>query len=157
MGVLQRAAHYAISQNTALFSLLGTFYGGDGRVTFALPDFQGRVPIHQGQGPGLSERSVGEFGGAENVALMQSEAPPHSHLVNCSTLTANKLTPAGNFPAGSLPATQMRYVPAPAPAPAQMAPATVSPSGRGFPHENRQPNLALNFCIAMQGIYPQRP
>jgi microcystin-dependent protein len=147
---------FAISQNTALFSLLGTMYGGDGKTTFGLPNLQGNAPIHQGQGPGLADRVVGESGGAAAVALTQSETPTHTHAVNCNTASATKLTPAGNVPAGSLPATQMRYVPSPASAPVQMAAASISPVGGGLPHQNRQPYLGLNFCIAMQGVFPPR-
>lgn len=145
----------AISQNTALFSLLGTMYGGDGKSTFQLPDLEAKVSIHRGQGPGLSVRDQGEQGGQAAVTLIASELPAHTHPVNCSTASANKLSPAGNFPAGSLPATQMRYVNS-ATAPVQMGPATVSGGGGGQPHENRQPYLALNFCIAMQGVFPPR-
>lgn len=144
-----------LSQNTALFSLLGTMYGGDGKSTFGLPDLQGRAAMHQGQGPGLSLHDIGEQGGQASVTLIASELPTHTHAVNCSTASANKLSPAGNFPAGSLPATQMRYV-ASAAAPVQMGPGTVNGGGGGLPHENRQPYLALNFCIAMQGVFPPR-
>jgi microcystin-dependent protein len=146
----------AIMQNTALFSLLGTTYGGDGKSTFSLPNLQGRVAIHQGQGPGLSLRDLGEEGGEASVTLIASELAPHNHPVNASGVSANKLSPGGNFPAASLPATQPRYVTA-AVAPVQMAAGMISGGGGGGqPHENRQPYLALNFCIAMQGVFPPR-
>lgn len=145
-----------ISQNTALFSLLGTFYGGDGKSTFALPDLQGRAPIHQGQGQGLSDRFLGEESGVESVTLLQTEMPLHTHAaVNCRTALGNSQTPAGQTWAGNGLAKQ--YVPAASGTNDIMHVQALSISGGSFPHNNRMPYLTVNFCIAMQGVFPPRP
>ena len=143
-----------ISQNTALFSLLGTTYGGNGQSTFALPDLQGRGPMHPGQGPGLSLHDLGETGGSETVTLLTSEIPAHNHPLKASTSTATKSIPTGNsFTKGS---TMTPYL-APAGAPlVNMSDQTITPSGGDQPHNNMQPYLTLNFCIALQGVYPPR-
>ena len=141
-----------ISQNTALFSLLGTNYGGDGRTTFALPNLQGASPMAQGQGPGLSDRYIGELGGAGSVTLIQSEMPAHTHVVSGSGRPANENDP-NNFYWGAGVANM--YNPAANP-PQQMAPQTLGPAGGSTPHNNMQPYLVLNFCIALQGIFPPR-
>ena len=144
-----------LSQNTALFSLLGTFYGGDGKSTFALPNLQGRAPMRTGQGQGLSERFLGEQGGAETVTLLVSEIPFHTH----------QLLAAGSDPAESNDPTNFAlarskngnaYTTTLTPL-AQMAFQALPPAGGGLPHNNMQPYLTLNFCIALQGIFPQRP
>lgn len=144
-----------ISQNTALFSLLGTTYGGDGKSTFALPDFQGSVPIQQGQGSGLSLYDLGQMGGSETVTLLTSEIPAHAHQASAAT-GSGPTSPANNAwgqGAGRTPPPV--YVDG---SPnVTMAPATVAITGSSFPHNNMQPYLTLNFCIAMQGIFPQRP
>ncbi|MGA9994733.1 MAG: tail fiber protein [Pyrinomonadaceae bacterium] len=145
-----------ISQNTALFSLLGTFYGGDGKSTFALPDLQGRAPLHQGQGSGLSARFLGEMGGEEFVTLLQSEMPAHNHLPNSASAGGDATTPVGNvwalasFQRGSIDLYHA------APSNGQMSIQAVTPTGGGLPHNNLPPYLVLNFCIAMQGVYPPR-
>ena len=140
-----------ISQNTALFSLLGTFYGGDGKSTFALPNLQGSVPIHQGQGQGLSEYFLGQQGGSQFVTLIQSEIPIHTHAFFGSEEVVNELSPA-NFFYG---AGETRYA-APA-AITQMAPQELAVAGGSLPHNNLMPYLVVNFCIAMQGVFPARP
>ncbi len=140
-----------LSQNTALFSLLGTFYGGDGKSTFALPDLQGNAPIHEGQGSGLSQYFLGQQGGAQFVTLLQSEMPAHSHTFNCSEETVNEAS-LTNFFFG---AGETRYA-APA-AVTQMAPQALSVAGGSLPHNNMMPYLVVNFCIAMQGVFPPRP
>jgi len=141
-----------ISQNTALFSLLGTFYGGNGQANFALPNLQDRFPMHPGQGPGLTPRVVGESGGAASVTLAESQIPAHTHVPQASTSAATLNTPT----AASVLATPT----APAYGPAQdllpLANEALAPAGGGQPHENRQPFLALTFIIALQGIYPAR-
>jgi microcystin-dependent protein len=142
-----------ISQNTALFSLLGTFYGGDGKSTFALPDLQGNVPIHQGQGPGLSLRDLGETSGSETVTLLQSEIPAHSHNLMSSTTNANRTAPQGNSLAKVLGATP--YAPSGGPT-TTLADQALMPAGSDQPHNNMQPYLTLNFCIALQGVFPPR-
>jgi len=143
-----------ISQNTALFSLLGTTYGGDGRSNFALPDLQGRAPMHPGQGPGLSLHDLGETGGSETVTLLQSEIPAHSHALNASGAVANRSTPVANSiarVAGAAP-----YAP-PAGAPiVQMAGSALPPAGGDQPHNNLMPYLTFYFNIALQGVFPPR-
>lgn len=146
-----------ISQNTALFSLLGTTYGGDGKSTFALPDLQGRSPMQHGQGPGLSFRQLGEASGSETVTLLESEMPMHTHRVQAvprSQFTVgNTNSPAGNILAS--PRTGNQYT---ASLTAQaMAPQSVNAIGNSLPHNNMQPYLALTFIIALQGIFPPRP
>lgn len=153
-----------ISQNTALFSLLGTFYGGDGKSTFALPNLQGAVAIHQGQGPGLSEHFLGESSGSETFTLLESEMPAHSHGGQASGQTASLTQPATtqagttNTPEAGVPAnsgTRLRYAPT---ANGSMAPYTLSTqvAGGGLPFSQLQPYLTLNFMIALQGVFPPR-
>jgi microcystin-dependent protein len=144
-----------ISQNTALFSLLGTTYGGDGRSTFALPDLQGRAPMHPGQGNGLSLRDLGEVGGTDSVTLLVSEIPQHSHSLNANPSQGDNNAPGSNVSlARSSNATAYQtnagqnLVP--------LAPQAVSMSGGDQPHNNMQPYLTLNFCIALQGVFPPR-
>ncbi|MBI4910063.1 MAG: phage tail protein [Acidobacteria bacterium] len=142
-----------LSQNTALFSLLGTTYGGDGKSNFALPNMQGNVPMHPGQGPGLSLHDLGETGGSQTVSLLQSEMPSHNHSVGAQTVPLGGLgTPAGNTL--SRPASGNLYSPS-APQIA-MNENAIAPAGGGQPHNNMQPYLTLNFCIALQGVYPPR-
>jgi microcystin-dependent protein len=144
-----------ISQNTALFSLLGTTYGGDGKSNFALPDVQGCAPMHPGQGPGLSLHDLGETGGSDTVTLLESEMPVHSHPLFASGATGTRLTPIGNSISrvtGSTP-----YLPSsPPPSLVNLADAAAIPAGGSQPHNNLMPYLTLNFCIAMQGVYPPR-
>jgi len=145
-----------ISQNTALFSLLGTTYGGDGKSTFALPDLQGSAPMQPGQGQGLSQRDLGEMSGVESITLLQSEIPFHTHTVNTMSDPGTLPAPgpdrvlarasAGNtYQTNTSANLQM------------MAPQALALAGGGLPHNNMQPYLTLNFCIALQGIFPQRP
>jgi microcystin-dependent protein len=141
-----------IAQNTALFSLLGTMYGGNGISTFALPDLRGRVAISAGQGQGLSPRDQGEVGGSESVTLLPQEMPAHNHLVNVSATPGTAIVAAGNHLNGST------YGPAYSPnSDAAMPASTIGNTGGGQPHENRQPYLTMNYIIALQGIFPQRP
>jgi microcystin-dependent protein len=145
-----------LSQNTALFSLLGTTYGGDGKSNFALPNMQGNVPMHPGQGPGLSLHDLGETGGSDTVTLLESEIPLHSHTMMSLPAPANRTAAIGNTIA-RVQGTTGPYVPAsPAPTPAIMADNAVAPAGGDQPHNNLQPYLTLNFCIALQGVYPPR-
>lgn len=143
-----------LSQNTALFSLLGVAYGGDGRTTFGLPNLQGAAPLQQGAGPGLSPRTLGETGGAPTVTLQQAEIPAHTHQLMHAGGAANAAVPGPQVGFGRTLAAQV-YAPGSAAIPT--LPQALAPSGGGNPHNNRQPFLALNFCIALQGIYPQRP
>jgi len=141
-----------ISQNTALFSLLGTTYGGDGKSTFALPDMQGNAPMQPGQGQGLSLRDLGEMSGVESITLLQSEIPLHTHAAKGSTDDDDSTQPGGNSYGG----LSVEYA-AGNSALAAMALQSLSVAGGGLPHNNMQPYLTLNFCIALQGIFPQRP
>src|SRR5215467_3897736 len=143
-----------LSQNTALFSLLGTTYGGDGKSNFALPNMQGNAPMHPGQGPGLSLHDLGETGGSDTVTLLESEIPSHSHSLNGDPNVALVKLPGPNVAlarskngnvysdvAGNLVALNDN---------------TVAPAGGDQPHNNLQPYLTLSFCIALQGVYPPR-
>ena len=143
-----------LSQNTALFSLLGTTYGGNGKSNFALPDLQGRSPMQPGQGPGLSLHDLGETGGSETVTLLESEIPSHSHAFLASGAPADAQTPAGFSPARVVGA-QPYGIPAGAPMVA-MAPEAIAPAGGDAPHNNMQPYLTFYFCIALQGVFPPR-
>ena len=142
-----------LSQNTALFSLLGTTYGGDGKSNFALPNMQGNAPMHPGQGPGLSLHDLGETGGSETVSLLESEMPSHSHALMASSTTGTKSIPAGNSLARTSGATP--YVAPPSPL-VLMAAESLAPAGGDQPHNNMQPYLTFYFNIALQGVYPPR-
>lgn len=151
----------AISSNTALFALLGTTFGGDGRTTFALPDLRGRVPMGMGQGPGLSDRLYGQDGGEENHTLTVNEMPSHSHTVTvnmaCSAEDAETGNPVGKFPA--VPAAGGTAVNAYASAATGTMGAstgTANQTGGGQAHNNMQPYLTLNFVIAVEGLFPSR-
>lgn len=146
-----------ISQNTALFSLLGVTYGGNGKSTFALPNFQGQTPMQQGQGPGLTLRDLGETGGEPSVTLLQTEMPSHNHGVQAGA-GGGQPGPGGNVWASGLKTGPSLYTPSgtnnnnvP------MSPVALSPTGGSQPHNNLMPYLTLNFCIALQGIFPARP
>jgi microcystin-dependent protein len=142
-----------LSQNTALFSLLGTTYGGNGKSNFALPDLQGRAPMHPGQGPGLSLHDLGETGGSETVTLLESEIPAHSHSLltaaddpaesNIATNNALSRSKNGNIYGAVASLTQM-------------APQALAPAGGDQPHNNMQPYLTFYFIIALQGVFPPR-
>jgi microcystin-dependent protein len=143
-----------ISQNTALFSLLGTTYGGDGKSNFALPNMQGNAPMHPGQGPGLSLHDLGETGGSQTVTLLESEMPAHSHALTAQTGVGTKSTPAANSIARVSGATP--YLPPAGAAVVPMASQAVTPAGGDQPHNNMQPYLTFYFNIALQGVYPPR-
>jgi microcystin-dependent protein len=138
-----------IAQNTALFSILGTTYGGNGQTTFALPDLRGRVPVHPGQGPGLTDRQLGQNGGDEQVALQVDEIPAHAHRVNASTNARNSTSPQERVLAtganiyNSSPNTRMS---------GNMLRTTGGNQG----HRNMQPWLGVNYIIALEGIFPSR-
>lgn len=144
----------SISQNTALFSILGTTYGGDGRTTFALPDLRGRVPLHPGTGPGLGGYFLGEIGGVENVTLTVQELPPHSHSLNANAQNGNTSDPPGASLADTK-GTDRDYMKS-GEVNTQMSVHSIGITGGGQPHENRQPYLALNYIIALEGIFPSR-
>ena len=141
-----------IAQNTALFSLIGTTYGGDGRTTFGLPDLRGRIPLHYGQGPGMTNRRLGEKGGTENVTVAASELPSHSHVQQVTNEGAETQNPAGalyaQLPSESLYRTDGTLV--------SMASNSLSNTGGSAAHYNLMPSLCINFIIALWGIYPSR-
>ncbi len=144
----------SIAQNTALFSLLGTTYGGNGQTTFALPDLRGRVPMHcgGGPGPGLSTYNLGQTGGVENVTLLASQMPAHNHALN-----ANSANGTSDSPVNALPGKNASGVPQfSAASNAAMAAGAIGLTGGNQPHENLQPYLGLNYVIALQGIFPSR-
>jgi microcystin-dependent protein len=143
-----------LSQNTALFSLLGTTYGGDGKSNFALPNMQGNAPMHPGQGPGLSLHDLGETGGSDTVTLLLSEIPAHIHNFVGSQADGIARTPANNLVANMI-GVNGYATPGPGPAP-NMAFQALSVTGGNQPHNNRQPYLTLSFCIALQGVFPPR-
>jgi microcystin-dependent protein len=149
-----------ISQNAALFSLLGTTFGGDGQTTFALPDLRGCVPVGTGQGKGLSNRSAGDRGGQEQVTLTSPQMPSHNHQVACQSASGDQSVPNGNSPAAAAQDRESgvyvdtQYAAA---TNSTMAPGTIGTSGGNQPHENMPPFLAMNYIIALEGIFPSRP
>jgi microcystin-dependent protein len=143
-----------LAQNTMLYSLIGTTYGGNGKSTFALPNLQGRAPMHPEQGTGLSTHDLGESGGSQTVTLLQSEIPAHAHTARGSNGPANLQSPAANRVLGR--ANNNVYLDNPGNLVA-MAPQALSPAGGDQPHNNMQPYLTLYFNIALQGAFPPRP
>ena len=144
----------AVSQNDALFSLLGTIYGGDGRTTFGLPDLRGRIPIHAGTGPGLSPRRLGAKGGAENVRLTTNQLPSHNHALQAVAAAGNTANPANAHLANAAggnpflnPATTTKT---------NMSSSVVGNTGGGQSHTNLMPTLCVHFIIALFGIFPSR-
>ena len=142
-----------ISQNTALFSLLGTTYGGDGKSNFALPNMQGKAPMHPGQGPGLSLHDLGETGGSDTVTLLESEIPSHTHAVMAfpnpgNVNTGDPTVALARSRGGNAYKTSGTSV--------QFSDQAIAPAGGDQPHNNLMPYLTLNLCIALQGVYPPR-
>ena len=142
-----------LSQNTALFSLLGTTYGGNGKSNFALPDLQGSAPMHPGQGPGLSLYDLGQTGGVETVTLLESEIPAHNHALRANGNDGDLNAPAverclARSSGGQIYAASGTI--------GQMGPAALAPAGSNLPHNNMQPYLTFYFCIALQGVFPPR-
>lgn len=149
-----------ISQNTALFSLLGTNYGGDGKSTFGLPNLQGQAATSQGQSPGTSDYFVGQTNGSQNVTLLQTELPQHNHGFVAQTATGTSPTANGNQLARAFTGVKTagftgNYLTTNAVNTGMVQ--ALSITGSSFPHNNMQPYLTLNFCIAMQGVFPARP
>jgi microcystin-dependent protein len=153
-----------ISQNTALFSLLGTFYGGDGKSTFALPNLQGMVPIGQGQGPGLTDRFIGEIDGESSVTLTNVQMPLHSHTMN-ATATPGTATSSTNGQLAMASAGGSKtsagsnvnfYSSSPGKATTFLSPGAIQAAGQSQPHNNMMPYVGLNYCIALQGVFPAR-
>ncbi len=145
-----------LSQNTALFSLLGTTYGGDGKSNFALPDMQGNAPMHPGQGPGLSLHDLGETGGSETVTLLESEIPAHSHFMRAHNGDQADHQVPGPTTSLAQSANGNAYQSTTNSNLAQLSDQILTPAGGDQPHNNMQPYLTLNFCIALQGVYPPR-
>ena len=146
----------SIAQNTALFSLLGTTYGGNGQTNFALPNLQGRAPLHQGQGPGLSPRSLGEQGGVETVTLDTTTVPAHTHAAQANTSAGTQTDPAsGVWATAGAGRGKKMYAAAAGTSPA-MRSGTIGAVGGSQPHNNLMPYVAVSFIIAMQGIFPAR-
>jgi microcystin-dependent protein len=150
----------SISQNTALFALLGTQYGGNGTSNFALPNLQGAVPMGQGNGPGLTPRSVGDTGGEDTVTLLDTQMPSHNHAMTAiADLATARLPAAGLAPAmghgQGRSAFNIETFTSNVPT-TTLAPGSVSPSGESQPHNNLQPSLVINWCIALVGIFPPR-
>jgi microcystin-dependent protein len=144
----------SIASNTALFSILGTMYGGNGQTTFGLPDLRSRFPIGVGQGPGLSTRSEGEVGGEETVTLLEREMPAHTHALQASSAAATHIRPQARVLAKVDPPTGNNiYADAPNSA---MAPESIGLAGGSQPHDNMPPYLGINFIICLEGIYPSR-
>lgn len=143
----------SIAENSALFALIGTIYGGDGQTTFGLPNLAGRVPIHQGTGTGLTPRATGETGGSETVTLSAQQMPTHSHAAIGSGAGANKPSPVGNFwstdPGGNTAAYSNV-------AGSLMAGSAIGNTGGGQPHDNVQPFLVTNYIIALEGVFPSQ-
>jgi len=143
----------AIASNSALFSILGTTYGGDGRTTFALPDLRGRSPMNAGNGPGLTPRTLGEAGGQETVTLLTTQMPAHNHLVGCHS-SADQGAPANMIPGAEVSGATAIY--SGQPADGTMNPAMIAPTGGSQPHQNMAPYLCVSFIIALEGVYPSR-
>jgi microcystin-dependent protein len=143
-----------ISQNTALFSLLGTFYGGDGKTTFALPDLRGGVAMGQGDGNGLTSRTIGETGGTETVSLLTSEMPSHQHALRADTADAGDTNDPGTSSAFAQSQNGTLYQ---GNSNASLAQQAIAPAGGDQPHNNMQPYLTCNYTIALQGVFPSRP
>ncbi len=144
----------SIAQNTALFSILGTTYGGNGQTTFGLPNLQGQAPLHTGQGPGLSYRTLGEIGGEAAVTLLASEMPQHTHSAAASSAIGDQTTPASNvWAAGAGGRGQNFYTTG---SDVAMSGQALGASGASQPHNNMPPYEVLNFCICLNGVYPPR-
>lgn len=148
----------SIAQNTALFSILGTTFGGNGQSTFGLPDLRGRVPMHPGQGPGLTPRVLGEVGGTENVTLLANQMPAHTHALNASNTQAGSDSPANGLLAQSYDQNANNSVSTYAGgAPnATLNAASIAPAGGSLPHDNMQPYQCVSFIIALEGVFPSR-
>jgi microcystin-dependent protein len=143
----------SIAQYDALFNLIGTTYGGDGQTTFALPDLRGRFPVHQGQGAGLSPRTLGEMAGSESVTLQLTQIPSHNHIPVASTTAGNSNDPGGMYWASS--ASVPQYLPGDQ-ANTNMNTGAIGSTGGSQPHDNMQPYLVINFIISLEGIYPSQ-
>lgn len=145
-----------ISQYDVLFALIGTTYGGDGVNSFALPDLRGRVPIHQGSGPGLPSVAIGQRAGTESVTLLTTQLPSHSHPVHATSAAANATMPGPAVQLGALPGSQMYVTDIAGASASMMNPVAVSPTGGSQAHNNLMPTLTVSYCIATSGIFPSQ-
>ena len=146
----------AIASNSALFTLLGTFYGGDGRTTFALPEMRGRLPLHQGAGPGLTNRNIGSKLGTENAPVSETQIPSHTHTLSGTTEQADPGASGGGDPTGRVLAESSIFIYNVDPPDSDFDASAVADTGGGAPHPNIMPFLCVNFIIALQGIFPSR-
>ena len=150
-GALQSIAEYEV-----LFTLIGTTYGGDGQTTFAVPDLRGRLPIHQGQGPGLSSYVIGQMSGTENVTLITAQMPAHTHTVVATTAAATTGTPGPTVIPGAVSGQTQYVTDLTGATPFSTSAATCGLAGGSQPHENCMPTLTVQFCIAWAGIFPSQ-
>jgi len=150
-GSLQSIANYE-----TLYTLLGTTYGGDGQNTFAVPDLRGQLPMHNGTGQGLTPRVIGEFGGSEQVTLLSTHLPAHTHSLQVTSAVADTKTPGNGVQPGTLATDTMYATDISGLPPLLMNPAAVSPAGGSLPHDNLMPAQTLSFCIAWAGVYPSQ-
>lgn len=145
----------SIAENDALFALIGTTYGGDGQTTFAVPDLRGRLPVHQGQGPGLSPYVIGQVAGTETVTLLPQQMPAHTHALLATTAAATSTSPAGMLPA-TVSGDTFYVNTTSGNTGVAMSAQSISPAGGNQPHENTMPTLTVQYCIALYGIFPQQ-
>lgn len=145
-----------ISQYDVLFALLGTTYGGDGQTTFAVPDLRGRVPIHQGQGPGLSNYVIGQRAGTETVTVLPTQMPAHTHALAVTSSAATAASPGGGLMPGALSGETFYVSDIAGATPVAMSTQSVSLSGGSQPHENCMPTLTVQYCIATEGVFPSQ-
>lgn len=145
-----------IAESEVLFALLGTTYGGDGQSTFGLPDLRGRVPLHNGRGPGLTPRVIGESGGSESVTLVAGQLPAHTHLLGATGTAASATTPAATLCLGGISPDTMYVSDLSGATPLAMAAASVTSAGGSQPHDNLMPTLTVQYCIAWAGVFPSQ-
>ena len=145
-----------ISDWDALFALIGTAYGGDGQTTFAMPDLRGRIPLHNGTGPGLTPRTIGGTSGSESVALTSVQMPNHSHSITATTATANATAPGPALSLGALSGDTMYLSDTNGATPVTMSSQSTSLPGGNLPHDNLMPTLTVQYCIAAVGLFPQQ-
>jgi microcystin-dependent protein len=146
----------AISENDALFALIGTIYGGDGQVTFGVPDLRGRLPIHQGTGPGLSTYSIGQKAGTETVTVLQTQMPAHTHAMVATSAAATAVTPGNTLLPGAVSGDTFYVNNITGNTAAPMSAQMLTMAGSSQPHENTMPTLTVQYCIATQGIFPSQ-
>lgn len=145
-----------ISEYSDLYTLLGTTYGGDGLETFAMPDLRGRVPLHQGRGPGLGNRIIGEVAGTETVTLVSAQMPAHTHPLLATSAAATALTPGSATLPGAVSGDTFYVTDITGATPAAMSAQSTGLAGGSQPHDNLMPTLTVQYCIALAGIYPQQ-